>query len=134
MHLTAQAQGGLMSTPSDLAKLLIELIQAYRGSSRRLLTREMAQAMFHAEVELDPRLFGTPMSDALGMFVKGQGSSLTILHPGNNFPGSICWLIGFPERGQGAIVMLNGDNGELLAFEVLFALGHVYGWPPLKGN
>ena len=131
MHLTAQAQGGLMSIPSDLAKVLIELMQAYRGSSRRLLTRETAQAMFRPETELDPRLFGMPMGDALGMFVKGQGSSLAILHPGNNYPGSICWLVGYPERGQGAIVMLNGNNGELLALEILAALGRVYRWPPL---
>ena len=46
----------------------------------------------------------------------------------NNDPGSICWLVGFPERGQGAIVMLNGNNGELLALEILSALGRVYGW------
>jgi CubicO group peptidase (beta-lactamase class C family) len=134
MHVTAQAQGGLMSTPSDLAKVLIELMQAYGGASQRLLTREMAQAMLHAETELDPRLFGTAMGDALGMFVKGQGPSLTVLHPGNNYPGSICWLVGFPERGQGAIVMLNGNNGELLALEILSALGRVYGWPPLMNQ
>jgi CubicO group peptidase (beta-lactamase class C family) len=131
MHPAAQAQGGLMSTPSDLAKVLIELMQAYRGDSQRLLTREMAQAMFRPETELDPRLFGTAMGDALGLFVKGQGPALTIAHPGNNYPGSVCWLIGYPERGQGAIVMLNGNGGEPLALEILSALGRVYGWPPL---
>lgn len=131
MHPTAQAQGGLMTTPSDLARFLIELMEAYHGASRKLLARETARAMFHPEVELDPRLFGFPMSDSLGMFVKGQGPSLTILHPGNNDPGSVCWLIGFPERRQGAIVMLNGNTGEMLAFEILTALMRVYDWPSL---
>jgi CubicO group peptidase (beta-lactamase class C family) len=131
LHVTAQAQGGLLSTPADLARFLIELMQAYRGASSRLLTREMARAMFRPEVELDPRLFGTPMSEGMGIFVKGEGASLIVAHPGNNYPGSICWLIGFPERDQGAIVMLNGEGGEMLALEILAALGRVYGWPPL---
>ncbi len=131
LHLTAQAQGGLLSTPADLAKFLIELMQTYRGASSRLLTRDMARAMFRPEVELDPRLFGTPMSEGLGLFVKGEGASLIIAHPGNNYPGSVCWLIGFPERGQGAIVMLNAEGGEMLALEILAALGRIYEWPPL---
>jgi CubicO group peptidase (beta-lactamase class C family) len=131
MHLTAQAQGGLMTTPSELAGVLIELMQAYRGTSTRILSRESARAMFHAEVDLDPRVFGTPLSEGLGMFVKGQGAALTILHPGNNDPGSICWMIGFPERGQGAVFMLNGANGELMAFEILAALSGIYQWPAL---
>jgi len=131
MHPSALAQGGLMTTPTDLAKVLIELMQSYRGASPRLLTKEMARAMFRPEVELDPQLFGTPASDGLGMFIKGQGEALTVLHPGKNFPGSICWMIGFPEQGRGAIVMLNGANGEGLALEILTALGRVYGWPPL---
>jgi len=132
MHPSAQAQGGLMSTPSDLARLLIELIEAYRGASTRLLSQETARTMFRPAVELDPRIFGQPMSDALGVFVKGEGPALTILHPGNNYPGSVCWLIGYPERREGAIVMLNGNNGEALAFEILAALARIYDWPPLR--
>ena len=131
MHPSALAQGGLMTTPTDLAKFLIELMRSYRGESKRLLTPAAARAMFRPEVELDPRLFGMPVSDGLGIFIKGQGAALAVLHPGNNFPGSISWLIGFPEQGSGAIVMLNGANGEGLALEILAALGRVYGWPPL---
>lgn len=131
MHPSALAQGGLMTTPSDLARFLVELLESYHGASSRLLSRETTRTMFHPAVALDPRLFGFELGDALGVFVKGEGSALTVLHPGNNFPGSICWLIGFPERRQGAIIMLNGNNGEALAFEIISALGRMYGWPPL---
>jgi len=131
MHPTAQAQGGLMTTPSDLALFLIELMDANDGASRKLFSQKAAQAMFRPAVELDPRLFGFPLSDGLGLFIKGQGPGLAILHPGNNFPGSICWLIGFPGRREGAIFMLNGANGEALAFEILMALSRVYEWPSL---
>jgi CubicO group peptidase (beta-lactamase class C family) len=131
LHFTAQAQGGLLSTPRELAVVAIELMQAYRGTSRRLLSQEMAQTMFQAAVDLDPRIFGSPVSDGLGIFVKGKGPTLTFLHPGNNFPGSICWLVGFPEQGKGAVVMLNGANGEMLALEILVALAGLYQWPPL---
>ncbi|MBN1939495.1 MAG: hypothetical protein JW843_07910 [Candidatus Aminicenantes bacterium] len=72
------------------------------------------------------------MSDALGAFVKGEGPDLTVLHPGNNYPGSVCWMIGYPERRRGAIVMLNGNGGEGLASEILAALGRLYDWPALR--
>jgi CubicO group peptidase (beta-lactamase class C family) len=50
----ARAQGGLMTTPRDLALFCAEIAQAYRGKSGRLLTQEMARLMLRPEVDLDP--------------------------------------------------------------------------------
>jgi hypothetical protein len=93
----------------------------------------MIQTMFHAVVELDPKMspFPFPISDSLGMFVKGSGPTLTVLHPGNNYPGSNSWLIGIPEKGQGVAFMLNGYGGDDLAVEIIITLSGLYGWPQL---
>lgn len=131
MHPTALAQGGLMTTPVDLARFAIGLMQIWGGKDTTLLSAKTVQAMFRVEVELDPRMFGTPLGEGLGVFVKGSGRDLLFAHPGNNYPGSICWLVGYPERGQGAAVMLNGAGGEMLAIEILGSLGAIYDWPPL---
>lgn len=129
MHPAARAQGGLMTTPSDLARLTIELMRASGGRSGRLLSPASVRQMLQPEVELDPKLFGTPAREGLGVFLLGEGEGLSFGHPGSNYPGATCWLVGYPEKGRGVIVMTNGAGGELLALELMAALTKVYGWP-----
>lgn len=40
-------------------------------------------------------------------------------------------MIGYPERGQGIVVMANSDNGSELAMEVVRAVAAEYGWSDL---
>jgi CubicO group peptidase (beta-lactamase class C family) len=129
MHPAALAQGGLMTTPSDLARFTIELMLAHQGRSARLLSPATAREMLRPHVELDPNLLGMPLSDGLGILLHGQGRGLCFLHPGDNWPGATCWLVGYPESGQGAVVMTNGANGNQLAMEVVRAIAQEYGWP-----
>ncbi|MHB8055048.1 MAG: serine hydrolase domain-containing protein [Candidatus Aminicenantales bacterium] len=123
----AQAQGGLMTTPSDLAAFTIELMQAYNGRSARLFSRETARLMFTKQTDLDPAMFGFPIADGLGAFLYGEGENLVFLHPGGNKPGMNCMLIGYPKSGRGVVVMTNGDKGELLFFEIIGAINREYG-------
>jgi len=51
----------------------------------------------------------------------GQGEDLVFAHPGSNLPGLNCWLIGWPEKRRGIVVMTNGAKGETLAMEVISA-------------
>jgi CubicO group peptidase (beta-lactamase class C family) len=129
MHPTALAQGGLMTTPSDLARFTIELMDAYQGRSDKILSQEMAKRMFQPAVAMDPQLLGPGLSDGLGVFIRGSGPGFSFLHPGDNDPGSSCWLVGVPETGQGVVVMTNGAAGNLLAMEIMTALAKEYGWP-----
>lgn len=132
LHPTAVAQGGLLTTPSDLCLLVIELIDAYDGVSNRLLARTPARLMMRTEVKLDPGPFGVAMAQGLGAFVRGEGDDLSFLHPGDNYPGATSWLVGFPALGQGAVIMTNGALGNMLAMEIMAALAAEYGWPPLE--
>jgi CubicO group peptidase (beta-lactamase class C family) len=129
MPPTALAQGGLMTTPSDLAIFAVELMKAYKGLSKRLLSKEMAHQMFRKELDLDPRMFGVPLSEGLGVMLYGEGEGLVFAHPGSNFPGMNCWLFGYPETGRGAVIMTNGAQGEILAMEIISAFNREYSKP-----
>ncbi len=132
MHPSALAQGGLMTTPSDLARFTCELLLAYSGQSQRLLAPSSVRRMLLKEVDLDPRLFGFPVAEGLGVFVMGSGRGLSFSHPGQNYPGTTSWLLAYPELGQGAVIMTNGAKGDLLTLEIIAALSSVYGWPETK--
>ncbi|MBK5292641.1 MAG: beta-lactamase family protein, partial [Acidobacteriia bacterium] len=62
-----QAAVGLWSTPSDLARLAIELSRAFNGQSRGLISQSMAQEMFRRQAGG----FG------LAWLVDGEGDSLS---------------------------------------------------------
>jgi CubicO group peptidase (beta-lactamase class C family) len=112
------AAAGLWTTPSELARWLVGIGRSAAGERGALLRPETAQAM------LTPGLGGW----GLGMGVRGAGDSLEIRHAGANagFRGQ---LVGFPHRGEGAVVMANSDEGGVLVAEIMAALAREYGWP-----
>jgi hypothetical protein len=87
----------------------------------------MARLMFTKAVDLDPSVFGLPLSEGLGVFLYGEGDDLVFLHPGGNSPGMNCMLIAYPRTGRGAVVMTNGERGELLFMEIVAAINREYG-------
>jgi|WetSurMetagenome_2_1015567.scaffolds.fasta_scaffold150714_2 CubicO group peptidase (beta-lactamase class C family) len=129
MHPTAFAQGGLITTPSDLALFTIEMIRAYKGESDIILTKEMVLKMFHSELDLDPAIFGVPLKEGLGVFLQNTEQVFAFGHPGENFPGATCWQMGVPDVGKGVIIMTNGANGFPLAMEIYGAIKKEYSWP-----
>ena len=129
MHLTALAQGGLMTTPTDLAMFTNELILSYNGTSEKILSQEMTKRLFTKECDIDQKNFPLPFSDGLGVFLMGEGKDILFTHPGSNYPGSLCFLVGWPERGTGAVVMTNGPgliDGFVIAMEIVSAIDIVY--------
>jgi CubicO group peptidase (beta-lactamase class C family) len=122
----ARAQGGLMTTPGDLALFAAEIMRAYRGESDRLLSREMARAMLHPELDLDPSLLGMPLREGLGVMLSAAGEPFSFGHPGDNYPGASCWATAYPELDTGIVIMTNGAKGNLLALEILPAFVDEY--------
>jgi CubicO group peptidase (beta-lactamase class C family) len=115
------AAGGLWSTPTDLARLLIDLAASYRGEAGHLLTPATAQAMF-------TRQNGGPygLDGALG----GSGKSLVLMKRGQNV-GFQGYLLIFPETGQGIVIMTDSDHGTTLAEALIRRVAAVYRWPAL---
>jgi CubicO group peptidase (beta-lactamase class C family) len=116
------AAGGLWSTPTDLARLLVEIARAYRGETSQLLDRETARAI------LTPQNSGPY---GLGGAVSGSGPSLALMKRGQNV-GYQSYMMIFPEIEQDIVVMTGSDNGTALATALIRRAAVVYGWPPFS--
>lgn len=126
MHLTALSHGGLTTTPTDLAKFTAELMLSYQGRSEKIISSEWVRRMLQKVSGIDQVQFPLPFDQGLGVFVMGEGEDLYFCHPGSNNPGLQCWLIGWPGRGTGAVIMTNGANGVFLEVEILNAFINEY--------
>jgi CubicO group peptidase (beta-lactamase class C family) len=128
------ASGGMWATPSDLARIVIELQQAIAGRSNRILSRKMANEMLSDQMQDFPvalvsQRYGRPIrNQGLGFRLEGEGRSARFSHHGGN-TGYRCFLVAYNHLGQGAIVMTNSDNGAELVQEVVRTIAREYGWP-----
>jgi len=115
------AAAGLWSTPTDLAKLLVQLAHTWQGFSSIFLHRRTLQEM------LTPQN-GGPCG--LGAAVAGDGASLVLMKRGQNI-GYQGYLILYPATGQGMVVMTNSDNGSKLAEALIKRAAAAHDWPDL---
>ncbi len=115
------AAAGLWSTPTDLAKLLVQLAHTWQGFSSMFLRRLTLQEI------LTPQN-GGPYG--LGAAVAGEGASLVLMKRGQNI-GYQGYLILYPATGQGLVVMTNSDNGSRLAAALIKRAAAAYDWPDL---
>jgi CubicO group peptidase (beta-lactamase class C family) len=109
---------GLWTTPTDLARFAIAVAGDARGEPQTILSREMAEAMIAPLV--DNRV-------GLGFSLVGHEARSYFSHGGGN-PGFSCRLIMHREKGYGAAVMTNSDNGNRLVSEILRAIAREYEW------
>ena len=115
------AAAGLWSTPTDLAKLLVQLADTWQGLTSIFLRRHTLEEML------------TPQSGGpygLGAAVAGDGASLVLMKRGQNV-GFQGYLILYPASGQVMVVMTNSDNGFKLAEALIKRAAVAYGWPEL---
>ena len=115
------AAAGLWSTPTDLAKLLVQLADVWQGLSSIFLRRQTLEEM------LTPQN-GGPYG--LGAAIAGDGASLVLMKRGQNI-GYQGYLILYPASGQGMVVMTNSDNGSKLAEALIKRAAAAYDWPEL---
>jgi CubicO group peptidase (beta-lactamase class C family) len=114
---TLPPSAGLWTTPSDLARFVLELQRAHQGLSSRVLSPEMARLM------LSPgeQGWGLGLRAAADSF-SGEGAS----------QGFVATFFAYKERGQGAVVMTNAGAGDELCGEILRAVAQVYDWPDFR--
>jgi CubicO group peptidase (beta-lactamase class C family) len=115
------AAAGLWSTPTDLAKLLVQLADVWQGLSSIFLRRQTLEEI------LTPQN-GGPYG--LGAAIAGDGASLVLMKRGQNI-GYQGYLILYPASGQGMVVMTNSDNGSKLAKALIKRAAAAYDWPEL---
>ena len=123
-----QAAAGLWTTPSELLLLSAHLREILEDQvSGGVVSAETLQAMMvpHRGGEEG---FG---SHGLGFTIGGEGDEATFGHGGANAGFRAQWTV-YGGRGQGAVVMTNGDQGGALAGEILRGLSELYGWPGFR--
>lgn len=115
------APAGLWTTPSDLARLAIEVQNEYAGKSTRILSQEMMRQMLTRQ-----------KGDwGLGFGLGNDGSKLHFGHGGAN-EGFRCSLQAYAESGQGFAIMSNSDSGDIFASEYVRAIAREYNWPDFQ--
>jgi CubicO group peptidase (beta-lactamase class C family) len=115
-----QAAAGLWSTPSDIAKFMLEVQRAIAGRSK-LISKDMAVEMMKPVPNTG---FG------LGLQIRADAH-----HPLFQFSaasqGFVSSFMAY-EQGDGIVIMANGDNGGELIQELLRTVAVAYGWPDFR--
>lgn len=112
-----QAAAGLWTNPTDLSKYIIETQLSLQGKSNKVLSQQMT------------RLRLTPYIDsnaAYGVFIEKKGNEKYFGHNGAD-EGFLSAYTGSFENGNGVVVMVNSDVGNILS-EVVNSVAKVYGW------
>ena len=122
------AAGGLWTTPTNLAKLAIEVALESRGLSHRILSAATARAMLAPQWSSGViNILGSPNDPdrmGYGFFV---GEHHRFGHIGGNV-GYQATMVMFADTGNGAIIMTNYDIGLRAGDAVLNAIAKVYRW------
>lgn len=112
------AASGLWTSATDYARLVIALIDSYRGASNSFLSSEMARDMM-TEVGRSP--YG------LGPQLAGSGYARHFFHGGAN-DSYKAWMEGCLTTGDGMVIVTNGAGGDELNAEIRRAIARVEGW------
>lgn len=119
------AAGGLWTTPTDLAKFLIELQREYDGTSHRVLNQATARLMMTAVSGPSAMPYG------LGIVVGGSPHDPYVEHQGSALfqDQMVMYLNG---SRDGIVVMTSGGDGGQLMGDVIRSAATVYHLPDFK--
>ncbi|MBB5205144.1 CubicO group peptidase (beta-lactamase class C family) [Inhella inkyongensis] len=118
-----QAAASLWSTPSDLAKLIIEIQTGLRGPRGKVIDQRTATEMT-APVGIGRY--------AMGLVIDRRQEGWYFSHSGSNW-GYRAWLSGHLRKGYGVVIMTNGDNGMALMNEIADRVERAYQWDSWEG-
>ncbi len=112
------AAAGLWTTPTDLARYVIEVEQSLAGKANHVLSADMMRQM------LTPGMGHW----GLGLEMGGADADPYFSHGGAN-EGFRNFFLAYEKTGEGAVVMTSGDAGGLLGDEVMHSIAAEYRWP-----
>ncbi len=120
------AAAGLWTTPTDLAKVGIELIQILNNcSTHNFLNKDAVRSMLCPQLE--SQKVGDGRFAGVGFFCDGREESFQFGHAGSN-EGFSSLMRFYPNSGKGAVIMVNSNEGWPLISEILQAIAIEYQW------
>jgi CubicO group peptidase (beta-lactamase class C family) len=131
------AGGGLWTTPTDLARFGIEISKAYKGKSKKILSKKSTEIILAPQTgtgQFGRRVskllpgFCSQLQYGLGFILCGERQNFIFWHGGHNLPGYISLLVVMPEKEQGISIMINGEKGAVLIAEIFLSFAQAYGW------
>jgi CubicO group peptidase (beta-lactamase class C family) len=121
------AAAGLWTTAGDLAKVGVELLKVLHDrKAPALLTKETTETMLRSQLENQKVSEGERAG--LGFFCNGQDDGFYFEHAGWD-EGFVALMRLYKNLGQGAVVMLNSNEGYPLMEEIMHAIAKEYAWP-----
>ena len=111
------AAASLWSTPSDLARMGLAVVDAARGTSGAILVPDMTKQMLTKQM-------GTY---GLGFSLAEPGDGQVFSHSGVD-EGFEAAFFTYTDGHGGAAIMTNGQGGSALAREIMASLSATYGW------
>jgi CubicO group peptidase (beta-lactamase class C family) len=112
---------GLWTTPTDLARFVVQVQQSLNGGHGGLLDPAIAREM------LAP---GGLANWGLGWGLGGGSDRPYFWHSGSN-AGFKSMLFAYGD-GDGVVIMTNSDAGERLAADLARTVAYEYGWPDFR--
>ena len=112
------AAAGLWTTPTDLARLVIEVQRSAVGESNRVLSEALVQEML-SPVGVGPF--------AVGFTIAQMGEGWYFGHGGSNW-GFRCVLLAHKVKGYGLVIMTNASQGGPVMTEISRRIQRVYEW------
>ncbi|MGE7110333.1 serine hydrolase [Lysinibacillus sp. NPDC047702] len=113
------AAAGLWTTPSDLARVGLELQLALKNKSGQLFSADIVKQMLTHQVENDM---------GIGFFLEGDEENTRFSHGGWN-EGFVSQMMMYKNHGMGAVIMLNSNEGDDILREIERAIAREYNWP-----
>ena len=112
------AAAGLWTTPSDLARFIIEVQRSALGKSNRVLSQSTIQEMLNP-VGVGPY--------AVGFSVSKEGEGWYFSHGGSNW-GFRALLLAHKVKGYGLVIMTNADQGSIVLREISRLIQRTHDW------
>jgi hypothetical protein len=119
-RLPGGCRRGLLVHAFELARLLIQIVRERNGGPELILDRDLAGAMLTPQFDFNDR--------GLGVVLRGARQVDGFGHAGNN-AGYNSLVFATTATGQGAVIMVNSDEGIDLAQELMRSIANEYGWP-----
>ncbi len=116
-----KAAAGPWTTAEDLAKLAMAIQGAIHNKPNALLDQQLIAEFITPQIN----------RKGLGVNLRGIEKPQAFWHAGQNL-GFTGLFYALTEKGDGAIILVNSENGETMIQEFISSVASVYDWPVMK--